>query len=232
MCNGRPSMSSFTILKSTPTPRLARLGKPPRPGVPASVAGLFCMVLGLSCGPAFAKGPGAHLHGVARLDVVLDDKILQLSLETPLANLLGFERGPRSEAERQAVRAMALRFHAGATLFVPTAAAGCTLLGSELASNVIEPSLLAAPAAVASKPTAAAATTKTTGTAPAAASVHEHADLDANLRFLCAQPAALKGVEVRLFQAFPRLRQLDTALATGRAQRGARLTPQQTMLSF
>ncbi len=200
----------------------------------ARAASLVCAALGLGGGlvgsMAMAQGPGAHLHGVAKLDVVLDGKILQLSLESPLANLLGFERGPRSEAERQAVRAMALRFHAGATLFVPTAAAGCTFLGSELASAVIEPSLLAAPAAVAVAAQPAPATT--TSASPAPAPKHEHADLDATVRFLCAQPAALKGVDLRLFQAFPRLRQLDTALATGKAQRGARLTPQQTMLSF
>lgn len=196
------------------------------------VASLLGLTLGLSCGLASAKGPGAHLHGVARLEVVLDDKVLQLSLETPLANLLGFERGPRSEAERQAVRAMALRFHAGATLFVPTAAAGCTLLGSQLVSGVIEAGLLAAPAAVAGPAAMAAKLPAGATPAPAANSAPDHADLEATVRFVCAQPAALKGVEVRLFQAFPRLRQLDTALATGKVQRGTRLTPQQTMLSF
>ena len=204
---------------------------PPRRCLWASllrVASLMGLTLGLGCGLASAKGPGAHLHGVARLDVVLDDKILQLSLQTPLANLLGFERAPRNPAERQAVRAMALRFHAGATLFVPTAAAGCSLLGSELGSGVIEAGLLAAPAAMAAKPPAAPAPAP----APAANTAPEHADLDVTVRFLCTQPSALKGVEVRLFQAFPRLRQLDTALASGKAQRGTRLTPQQTMLSF
>ncbi len=149
-----------------------------------------------------------------------------------MANLLGFERGPRSAAERQAVRAMSLRFHAGATLFVPTAAAGCTLLSSELAFAVIEPNLLAAPAAGAVAAQAAPATSTSASPAPAPAPKNEHADLDATVGFLGAQPAALKGVDVRLFQAFSRLRQLDTALATGKAQRGARLTPQQTMLSF
>ena len=78
---------------------------------------------------ALAQGQGhkhgAHQHGVAKLAVAVDGKLLEIALESPLDNLLGFERAPRTDAEREAVRKMAQRFHAAAGLYTPTPAANC-----------------------------------------------------------------------------------------------------------
>ncbi len=171
----------------------------------------------LAAAPASAAG--AHQHGVASLQVVAEGNSLSLTLDSPLDNLLGFERGPRSEAERAAVRAMAQRFHAGAALAQPTPAAGCQLQTVALASEVIAPALLAK-----------------SGAAPGAASppaAGGHADLAATLGFHCSQPQALKGVALGgLFQAFPRLRQLDTAVVAPGVQRGAKLGAKQPVLAW
>ncbi len=170
---------------------------------------------------AQAHKHGAHQHGVAKLQVAVDGNAIEITLESPLDNLLGFERAPRTEAEREAVRKMAQRFHAPAGLFTPTAAANCTARGAELASDVLEAALLA--------PAGSAA-------AGAAASVAKpgdgHAELDATVRFACANPAALKGVEIGLFRAFPKFRQIDAAVATGSGQRGSKLSPKQPGLSW
>ena len=166
-----------------------------------------------------AQAAGAHQHGVARLEVVADGSSLTVTLDSPLDNLLGFERGPRTDAERKAVQAMAQRLRNATTLVVPAAAAGCQLQGVDLASDVIAPALLAAAPAPA--------------TAPAAPAGGGHADLEAGFRFQCAQPQALKSLAVGgLFQAFPRLQQLDAALAAPGAQRGARLRPKQATLAW
>ena len=168
-----------------------------------------------------AQAAGAHQHGVATLEVVVDGNSLTVTLDSPLDNLLGFERGPRSEAERKAVQAMAQRLRNAGTLLVPAAAAQCQLQGVDLASDVIAPALLAAtPAAT------------TAATAPAAAG-SGHADLEAGFRFQCAQPQALKALDVAgLFQAFPRFKQLDAALAAPGVQRGAKLRPKQATLAW
>ena len=50
--------------------------------------------------PAWAAK--AHQHGVARLDVAVEATRVTLYLDTPLDNLLGFERAPRTDAERKA----------------------------------------------------------------------------------------------------------------------------------
>ncbi len=162
---------------------------------------------------------GAHQHGMARLEVVAEGDSLSVTLDSPLDNLLGFERAPRTEAERAAVRTLAQRLRSTSTLVLPAADAGCKLLGVDLASDVIDPALLgAAPAAA------------TAATAPAGSG---HADLEAVFRFRCAQPQALRSVALGgLFQAFPRLRQLDAALAAPGVQRGARLRAEQPRLSW
>jgi hypothetical protein len=44
-----------------------------------------------------------HEHGKATLDVALDGGRLEVRLATPAINVLGFERAPRTDAEKQAV---------------------------------------------------------------------------------------------------------------------------------
>jgi hypothetical protein len=188
----------------------------------AAVALAWALAAGITAtAPATAHAAGAHQHGVASLELVADGNSLTVTLDSPLDNLLGFERGPRTDAERAKVRAMAQTLRTNATLVVPAAAAGCQLQGVDLASDVIAPALLAATPAA------------TTAPAPPAAKPGDHADLEVVFRFQCAQPQALKSVALGgLFQAFPRLRQLDAALAAPGVQRGAKLRAQQPSLSW
>ena len=198
-------------------------------GCRRSLALIVAALVG-GAGPALAAD-AAHQHGVASLQVVVEGSTLNVSLDSPLDNLLGFERGPRSEAERQAVRAMARRFQVGADLALPSAAAGCQLREVVLASNAIDAALLApasarttAPASVPAKPAAAPAPAALAGA---------HADLEAALTFQCSTPGALKSVSLSgLFKAFPRLRQLNAALVAPGVQRGAKLSPAKPDLAW
>jgi hypothetical protein len=182
---------------------------------------LLALALATPCTAVWAREPGAHVHGAATLQVAIDGNTLELGLESPLDHLIGFERGPRTDTERQTVRAMAQRFHDPASLFVPTPAARCTPRPSTLASAVIDAALLAAPGAPAARPAT-----------PAKAEPDGHADLDATVRFQCDNMAALRGVEVRLFRAFPGLRQIDAVVVTAKGQRGLRLTPDKPLLAW
>ena len=184
----------------------------------------MALAVSLTCAVAWngaAHAAGAHQHGLARLEVAAEGDSLTVTLDSPLDNLVGFERGPRTDAERKAVQAMAQRLRNAATLVVPSAAAGCQLQAVELVSDVIAPGLLAAAAPAAAVP------------APVAPAAGGHADLEARFRFVCAQPQALKSLVVTgLFQAFPRLHQLEAALAAPGVQRGARLRPKQATLAW
>jgi len=156
--------------------------------------------------PASAHGPGAHVHGIAKLDVAIEGDTLTLGLESPLDNLLGFEHMPRTDKQKAAVRAMADTLNKPAILFISTPAAQCAPVSTKLESPVLE------------------ATKKDAGDG--------HADLDGDFVFRCAHPEALKDIEVRMFGAFPHLRQIEVQVAGPRGQTAAQLTPKQPHVSW
>ena len=151
----------------------------------------------LAAGVAAAQTQGAHEHGVANLDVVLEGRRLTVEVTGPLDNFAGFERAPRNAAERDALnRALDLLRKPGTVVALPEAA-GCVLTTSELHN-----------------PFAAA---------KAGPGADRHADLTASYEFDCATPAALKRLDVPLFDSFPRLRKLRAAVVAPAGQSGAEL---------
>jgi hypothetical protein len=60
----------------------------------------------------------------------------------------------------------------------------------------------------------------------------EHADIDANYAFRCANPAALKSIETTLFKSFKRLYRLEAQYAGPAGQGAQRLTPKKPVLSW
>ncbi len=143
---------------------------------------------------ALAHAAPAHQHGVAQLDAVLDGAVLTVSLSLPLDSLLGFERAPRSAAEKQAAAALVERLRTDALLVQPDPAAACVREAVEIASPALG-----------------------LGPAPGGAA-DEHADIDASFRFRCADPARLGHVELGLMKAWPRLSRIDAQLVGARGQ--------------
>lgn len=170
---------------------------------------LFCFV----CFPTLVLAQ--HAHGVARLEVSLEGDVLSIELESPLDNLLGFERKPQYEKDFAKVREVAALLRAGDKLFVPTAAASCVLSGVKLESAAIAPELLGEKVVPAAK-----------------ANAHEHADLDASYQFKCAKPVELKSLEVNTFDSFKRLRFINAQLAAGKVQRAAKLSAKSRSLAW
>jgi hypothetical protein len=164
-------------------------------GVVALVA-----VLGVAAAQA---APGAHQHGVARLSVAVDAAQLTIVLDAPLEALLGFERKPRNDAERQAAAALLARLRDGGALFTPDAEAGCQPGAVTIDAPVL---------------------------APGARADGEHADLQAQFEFRCARPQALRSLDQRLFDAFGRLQRIEVQLAGARTQAKATLQRPQRKL--
>ena len=141
-----------------------------------------------------------HEHGVARLDVAVDAGRVSIELDTPLDNLLGFERAPRTNAERDKVTAVLTRLRAGDALFRVDAAAGCTLARVELVSALLE-----------------------LGKGGPATAASDHADLNGIFEFRCKNGARAGFVEVGLFEAFPALKRIELQVVTPRGQLKATL---------
>lgn len=184
------------------TPGLRRLA------TPASVLAAWASGLGLLLWPGTGAAAGkAHVHGVVQVNVALDGQQLTIDLDAPLDNLLGFERAPRTAAERQAAAdllASLRRPGAGAQLFVPDAQAGCTPATAEVQAPVLEPKTAAQPAP---------------GQRQGGGHGHDgHADLNASFSFRCQQPAALAGLQTRLFEAYRRIQRIEVLVAGPQGQ--------------
>lgn len=231
----------------TKVPRLQGLGKGVSmqrllsgiPGLRTILALAALSALGITT-PVTGQGRGAHQHGVARMQVAVEEDAVLLRFESPLDSLVGFETAPRSEKQRQAVRRMAARLHRPQDFFVPTAQAQCAAVGVALVSEVIAPELLAAPAG-SGETVAHPGNTGDGGKSKDAARGHAakaggggtaHADLAATISFRCAKPQSLSGLQVKLFDAFPDLRQIDVEIVTTKGQSGARLSPNRAGLSW
>lgn len=88
---------------------------------------------------ASAHSPGAHVHGLADLEIAIDGETVQVNLITPLNNLVGFEHAPGNEKQRQAVKSMASKLHQADNLFILTPAAQCRLMSVKLESPLLRP---------------------------------------------------------------------------------------------
>ena len=163
-----------------------------------SVARLTPILLALLAVPVGAAAQHAHEHGRLRLAIAIDGEQLSIALEAPLDSLVGFERAPRTDAERRSAAAALARLRDAAALFTPDAAARCAAQPVELDAGLLAPGAAAAPA-------------------------QEHADIDANYSFRCSQPAQLRALQTTLLEAFPRATRIDVQVAGPRGQRKATL---------
>jgi hypothetical protein len=165
-----------------------------RPTLPRPMIVLAVALCG-GAGTAWAAGK-AHEHGALKLDVAIDGNKIAFAMEAPLDSLLGFERAPRTDAERKAAADVLTRLRSpdkGTPLFVMDAAAQCTLGKAEVRAPVLEPG---------AKPT----------------SKDAHADLDASYEFTCAKPDELRTLDVGLFDAYKRTQRIDVQVAGPKGQ--------------
>lgn len=155
---------------------------------------------------------GAHEHGAAQLNVALEGQRLELALESPAMNLLGFEHAAVSTADQAAAAHAQQQLQAPLTLFGIPSAAGCTIASQELHSPLF-----------------------IDHADQQAKHEHgsEHSDVDANYVLTCSKPEALAAIDLsQLFQRFPATRKIQVQLIGPNGQQGAELTAAQPRLSF
>lgn len=139
---------------------------------------------------AHAQAQHAHVHGQLKLDIAVDVQTLTIAIDSPLDNIVGFERAPRTDAERKTAQQAVAQLRAADKLFVIDPAAGCKLGQVDLD---------AAPLGLGQ---------------PKAGEPAGHADLEASFTFECSSPVAARFIDVGLFEAFRNVRQIDVQIVT------------------
>ncbi len=170
---------------------------------------------------------GPHKHGVGSLNLVVDGNVVEIELESPAVNIVGFEHAPTDAAERATLDRAVATLKDGERLFGFPAAAGCRLTESSVSSSLLGE----APAGEADHEghedhddAQATETHHENGDHDAQHEHETHADLDADYRFECSDAARIGPVDVRLFEAFPATQRLRVQIATAKGQGGVELT--------
>ncbi|MDR7026174.1 MULTISPECIES: DUF2796 domain-containing protein [Pseudomonas] len=152
----------------------------------------------------------AHEHGAAQLNVVLDGKVLELQLESPAMNLVGFEHAAKSDADKAKVAAARSQLEQPQPLFGLNAG-DCQISKQELESPLF---------------------------AEHKHEEHhdhdsEHSDIHAHYTLDCQKPEELKQLNLgELFKRFPATEKIQVQLIGPNGQQGLELTPAQPTLSF
>lgn len=170
----------------SPLPRLARFV--------VNVAALSALHTWL---PAHA---GPHVHGELQLGVAIDGDTVTLELEAPLQSLLGFERAPRTPAEKALVQRWGRLLREPGPLLRFDKAAGCRLQSADFDSPL--PGL------------------GEFDDAPG----DGHAEVEGQWVFRCLQPAALKALKVGFFEQSRHLRRIEVQRLNSQGQSRLTLT--------
>ncbi|MBF8794618.1 DUF2796 domain-containing protein [Pseudomonas monteilii] len=155
----------------------------------------------------------AHEHGAAKLDVVLDGNTLELALDSPAMNLVGFEHAPASDAEKAKVAATRQQLEHPLQLFGLAQAAGCKEDAQDLDSPLF----------------GEAAHDDADGDEHE----HGHSDINAHYQLTCATPAKLTQVDLTpLFKAFPATQKITVQVIGPNGQKGLQATPGKPLVAF
>ncbi|WP_260958082.1 DUF2796 domain-containing protein [Pseudomonas citri] len=158
---------------------------------------------------------GAHEHGVARLNASLDGEILELELDSPAMNLVGFEHAATSDADKAKVAAIRAKLEKPAAL-INLADAKCSLEQQELESPLFgdEPG-------------------HEEHAEEADEDGHEHSEIHAHYQFRCVAPGSLTHLNLApLFQIFPATQKVLVQLVGPNGQQGGEVTAAAPTLKF
>ncbi|MEL7939325.1 DUF2796 domain-containing protein [Pseudomonas delhiensis] len=159
---------------------------------------------------------GKHEHGVAQLNVALDGGTLELEVDSPAMNFVGFEHPASSAADQATVAAARAQLGKPLELVQAPAAAKCGVTEVELESPLFG--------------NAKAEDHDDDGDEHEG---HQHSDINAHYKLACAAPEALTGLDFApLFKRFPGTQKLVVQLIGPNGQQGAELTPASSLLKF
>lgn len=178
-----------------------------------------------------------HSHGWGTLEVALEKGALRIVLDVPAHDAVGFEHQPRNPAQEQAVRAAVESLSQPNNLFAFPDGARCSptekpQVQSEQFSALESPGKASARPDKETQTDSKEAQDKKHKHKKGHGHRGEHSSFVVKLSVQCADVQALKSIEVRVFQALPRLGLLETVVFTENLQRGLNLTRKNSTLNL
>jgi len=174
---------------------------------------------------------GAHVHGIAALNLALEGHEVHVELDSPAANIVGFEYAPSSEADHAALDRAVAVLKDGDRLFRFNSEAGCRLEKAEVISALLgeDHDRHGDDHGHGEKDDHGHDEHK---------HGHEehkdetHSDIDAMYHFECDRPGELTLLTVELFEAFPGMEELNVQYIVENRQGAAELTAADHVVRF
>ena len=194
------------------------------------------LILGLTVFKAQAeeyRQHEAHEHGVAHMNVAVEDNNLYIEFVSPAANIVGFEHHPRTQTQKNAVQAAVEKLKSGTLLFkLPPEARG-QLVGSTVDTDIDHDAHHASEAGHAHDKDKLHGDDDMHGKDHHDGDDHDgerHSEFKAEYRFVCQKPEELAHIEVVLFQLFPGIEHIEVQILTGARQTAQELTAQKNKI--
>ncbi|WP_417258966.1 zinc uptake protein ZrgA [Celeribacter sp.] len=92
---------------------------------------LFALVAALPAVAEETRHMDAHVHGVGSLDIAIDGTTVAMTLETPGADIVGFEYEAKADEDRAAIETALATLSAPLDLFGLPEAAGCSVVSAK-----------------------------------------------------------------------------------------------------
>ena len=186
---------------------------PPFINFARTTAALLALMVGFS-NYSTVDAADPHQHGVGQLNVAIQGDHVEIELETPGADIVGFEHPPRTVGQKTAVQDAARTLRNGSARFVFPAAARCKLEKTKVESGLLEDN-------------------HETHEEKHHGEKHKeeiHAEFHALYHFSCKNPASY--TDLQYFEAFPHAKALLARTITAKGQRKQRLTRKAPRLIF
>ena len=154
-----------------------------------------------------------HEHGASSINIALEGNKLEIELESPAMNIVGFEHAAKSAQDKATLASARAQLENPLTLFALPAAAQCVVAKVEVESPLF-------------------------GNDDHDHDHHghgdeAHSDIDADYELTCRKPEALDALSLApLFKAFPGTTKIAVQLIGPNGQQGAELTAANPSISF
>ncbi len=179
---------------------------------------LSATLLGIAALPAavLAQSPsadepqrqlGAHAHGAGKLGIAIEGRTVEIELEAPGSDIVGFEHSAKTAEQKKAVSQARALLAKPMALFKLPEAAGCKVASAKV--KLVGGSH-------AHSHGHSHGNTKATSAKPKEAETHS--EFHAEYRLTCAKPDQIRSVELEYFKTFPRAESLEVSLIGAKGQ--------------
>lgn len=178
---------------------------------------------------------GSHTHGVTQLNIAFEGTQLLIEMESPAANIVGFEYKPETAADKAALKAAMAQLAKPAQLFITNADAACQYAHHEVETSMQHDDHHDKHGAHEKHDDhhdEHGAHEKHDAHHDEHHGEHDeetHSDFTARYEFVCIHAADLKEIDVQLFTVFPKTQQVNVQYIGDGGQQAARLDPEHSV---